>query len=102
MMVRINLLKKDGTPLVISTDVNTATCKLKQNGNVIETYSYPSDYLRVGETTNQLELEITSAITATFSKGPVFVFTEVNADDSDFDEALTQDKKNETLVAVVR
>lgn len=105
LMIRLNLIKKDGTPLVISTDLNSCTISLKQNGRVIETYTYPTpanDYLRVGETTSQMELEITSAITAPLTKGALSIFVEVNADDTDFDEALTQDKKSDMLIATVR
>lgn len=71
-IVRRNLLKADGTPLLLST-LTTLRAEIVQSGMVIETNTYPSTKLRQGGSTSQAELEVTTDISATFLKGRVAI-----------------------------
>lgn len=100
-LVRFNLLKKDGSALVIATDLISAVAEIKQNGKIIETLTYPAANLRVGETSNQLEIEVTQATSDLFTGGDITVKITVVATDAEFDTEEEQKKVYEKLVAKV-
>ena len=70
VIIRRNLLKADGSNLLLS-ETTSLTVDVIQNGYVIESYTYPSTYLRQGESTNQMELEISTTISNQFKKDKV-------------------------------
>jgi hypothetical protein len=71
-IVRRNLLKADGTPLLLST-LSTLTAEIIQSGLILETNTYPSAKLRQGGSTSQAELEVTTNISDMFLKGRVAI-----------------------------
>jgi hypothetical protein len=71
-LVRRYLLKADGTPLLLA-DLTLLQADILQTGNIIETNTYPSAKLRQGVSTSQVELEVTTDISARFRKGRVAI-----------------------------
>lgn len=76
-IIRKNLLDSDGeTPLVISS-LATISAQIKQYGYVLAEYvllptpNPVQGQIRVGATTNQLEVEIVEALSETFKEGSV-------------------------------
>lgn len=72
VLIRRNLQKADGSNLLLS-EVSSIVAAITQDGYVIDTLSYPSTYLRQGDSTSQLELEITTATSDRFKPGKVIV-----------------------------
>jgi hypothetical protein len=71
-LIRRNLKKVDETVLLLA-DVTTLSAEISQNGSVIETLTYPHAKLRQGATTSQVELEVSTDVSAKFGKGKVTV-----------------------------
>jgi hypothetical protein len=63
------IIKKDvyGTgALLLLSSLVSAKVDIMFNSKILATYTYPSTYLRQGDTTSQLELEISSILSADF------------------------------------
>jgi hypothetical protein len=69
-LIQRDLKKLDATPLLL-TEVDSVVAEVIQNGNVIETLSYPSPRLRQGSTPSQVILEIITTISQLFTRGIV-------------------------------
>jgi hypothetical protein len=100
-MVRVNLLKKDGTPLDIANDLVSCTVSVVQNNSALVSYEYPNANLRIGEAANQLELEVLQSVSEKFVRGQVLVEVDAVATDAAFDTAGEQRKIAELFVAKV-
>lgn len=70
VIIRRNLQKADGSNLLLS-EITSLSVSIIQDGAVIETLTYPSTYLRQGQSTNQLELEISTTNSNKFKVGKV-------------------------------
>ena len=82
------LKNKDKTDFNL-TSFSALTVSLIQNGRVLTTYTYPSTYLRAGAAANELELEVTTAISDTFKGGKVLAKYDFVVPDAEFAEAST-------------
>lgn len=82
------LKNKDKTDFNL-TDFSALTVTLVQNGKTISTYTYPSTYLRAGAAANELELEITTAVSDSFKGGKVVAKYDFVVPDAEFVEAST-------------
>jgi hypothetical protein len=83
-------LKKKDKSNFDRTEFDTLTVELLQAGNVITTYEFDSDYLRAGTDDNEIELEISTAISSLFSGGKVIARYTFSVPDVDlFDSAFT-------------
>lgn len=82
-IVRRNLLKADGTALLLST-LTLLRAEIIQSGTVIETNTYPSAKLRQGGSTSQAELEVTTDISAKFKKGRASIRWTIQANSAVF------------------
>lgn len=100
VIIRRNLLKSDGTALLLST-VSSLSVNLVQDGVVVEAYTYPSTYLRQGTSTSQLELEISTAVSNSFKKGKVTMKVTITFANVEFDaEGLQRDIIEEAILNV--
>ena len=68
---KISLVNQtNGNPVLIET-LTSVKVELYQNLNTFATYEYPSDQLRLGDSSNKLFLEVTSAVSDLFLPGIV-------------------------------
>ena len=66
---KISLVNQtNGNPVLVETLTNVKV-ELYQNLNTFATYEYPSDQLRLGDSPNELFLEVTSIVSALFLPG---------------------------------
>lgn len=70
VIIRRNLLKADGSALLLA-QITSLSVAIIQDGYVIETLTYPGTHIRQGESTSQLELEISTTNSNKFKKGKV-------------------------------
>ena len=100
VLIRRNLKKADGTDLLLA-DISSLTVAIIQDGYVIEQLAYPSAYLRQGESTSQLELEISTTISGNFKTGKVTLKYTVVFPNTDFDaEGIQKDIVEEQALTV--
>lgn len=69
-IIRRNLEKADGSDLM-ADDLTTISVDIIQNGNTLETLSYPTPKLRKGTVDWQVDLEISTDISNQFTTGKV-------------------------------
>jgi hypothetical protein len=99
-LIRRNLKKVDKTDLLLE-DVTTLSVEISQNGTVIETIVYPHAKLRQGSTTSQVELEVTTDVSAQFVKGKVTAKWKIVVASEIFtSEDIQQSTKYETILDV--
>jgi hypothetical protein len=79
------LKKKDETNFLRS-EFSTLSVRLIQKGRVIETYTFPSTYLRAGTANNEIVIEVTTAVSNKFSAGKVVAEYTFTVPDFDFAE----------------
>ena len=66
---KISLVNQtNGNPVLVET-LTSVKVELYQNLNTFATYEYPSDQLRLGDSSNELFLEVTSVVSALFLPG---------------------------------
>ena len=78
-----DLKQANGSPLLLS-DVESITVQLIQ-GLFIQEYTYPSAALRTGDTTSQVELEVTTIISNKLVPGNVNLIWKVKKIESEFE-----------------
>lgn len=99
-LIRRNLLKADGTALLLST-LTLLKAEILQNGSVIETLTYPVAKLRQGATTSQAELEVNTTVSASFKKGRVAIRWTIQATSAIFSaEGIQKDIITEDVLDV--
>jgi hypothetical protein len=97
-----NLKKADGSPLLYA-DVSTLTVALIQNGEVIETLTKGvGAYIRQGDTTSQLEYEISTTTSNKFSRGRVMAKYTLIYTNAEFSGEGTQKASPEEWILVVK
>ena len=68
---KISLVNQtNGNPVLVET-LTSVKVELYQNLNTFATYEYPSDQLRLGDSSNELFLEVTSAVSNLFLPGVI-------------------------------
>ena len=89
------LKKKDKTDFNRS-EFSEFTLDLIQGGVVVESYEFPSTHLRAGAEDNEIEIEVSTAVSERFVGGKVvakYIFTIPDADleDDEFTQILTEE-----------
>jgi hypothetical protein len=84
-LVRIDMLQSDGeTPLLLSA-CESISVKVIQGSVTLASYVYGTDpEVRQGESTSQLEVEITKAVSQKFRTGSVYLKLTVQETDAEF------------------
>ena len=89
VIIRRNLLKADESALLLA-DITSLTVDIKQGGDVIDTLTYPGAYIRQGESTSQVEIEISTTNSNKFKAGKVSLRYTIIANNADFSGEGTQ------------
>ncbi len=93
------LKQRDGSDFA-RTEFTTLAVELIQSGQLIQSYAYPSTYLRAGTASNEIELEITTTISALFSSGNVVAKYTFAGSDAEFDGGVFTIIITEEILAV--
>ena len=85
VIVKINLLQGDGaTPLLLSS-LQSLVVKIKQS-TTLATYTLgTNEQVRQGDSTSQVEIEITQALSDTLKKGQVYAQLEMQIANAEFE-----------------
>ena len=85
VIVKINLFQSDGaTPLLLSS-LQSLVVRIKQS-TVLATYTLgTNNQVRQGDSTSQLEIEITQALSAILKKGQVYAQLEMQITNDEFE-----------------
>lgn len=95
------MIKADGTSLLLA-NVSELTAEIIQKGEVKEMLTYPSSKLREGTSTSQIELELSTDVSATLQKGRVTVrWTIVGANALFQHEGIQKDIITEDVLTVI-
>ena len=85
-LVKQNLLASDGTTPVLLSSLTYLSAQVIQFRRVLASYVYGTDAeIRQGDSTSQVEVEISEALSATFKEGLVTVRLTMDQADADFD-----------------
>lgn len=85
-----NLYYEDGeTPFPV-TAIKRLRGKLVQTDAVIKEYTYPGDSLRQGDTSYQIEIEISKVVSAKLSIGPLYLDLYLDKTNPEFELDSTQ------------
>jgi len=92
-IVRISLFQSDGSTPQPLSQLSSITAKVKQMGRILATYVYGTDpEIRLGEDTNQVEVEIRKIVSNKFRHGVdefgVLLELLIEKTDSDFEVDL--------------
>lgn len=102
---RFPLTLVDGSTALPLSSLALLSAELKQGETTIDTYIFGTDAeLRVGNTSNEIELEVTAAVTAALTKGTPLsaIFREHVADaEFDADSDLFKDSQAVVLADIV-
>jgi hypothetical protein len=93
------LLKKKDKTDFLRAEFSALTVRIIQNGKTLETYTFPSTYLRAGTADNEIIIEIPRALSNKFSAGKVVAEYNFTVPDFDFadDDSYTDIISEEIL-----
>ena len=85
LILKINLFQSNGTTPLLISSTHSIVARIKQT-STIATYTYgTSPQIRQGDSTSQIEIEITQALSALLKKGSVYVQLEIEFENAEFE-----------------
>lgn len=100
IIIRRNLKQANGDELPLS-NVESLKLEILQSGTLVERLEYPSQFLRLGELSNQIEIEVSTSVSNRFRKGRVTFKYEITVQNDDFaGEGIQKDVIEEAVLVV--